>query len=468
MAGSPRHAELVNAAQPSVFWSDRDDAPEPAPPLAGTTDADLVIIGAGFTGLWAALQAAEAEPGRAIVVLEAEVAGFGASSRNGGFCEASLTHGLWNGLNHWPDEINTLQRMGAQNLDQLVADLERHGIDAEVERTGQLHLAVQPWQVDDLREGHELALAHGERGSFLDTDQVRAEVHSDTYLAGVHDPDGAVMVHPARLAWGLRGACVQAGVRFHDHTRVTGVEGAGNHLSVRTAGGEVRADRVVVATNAWAQPVRKIRRWVIPIYDHVLMTEPLSPEQMSSIGWERRQGLADAGNQFHYYRLTSDDRILWGGWDANYHKGNAMGPAVEAQTHSHALLADHFFQTFPQLEGLGFSHRWAGPIGTTSKFTAAFGRGHDDRLSWVAGYTGLGVGASRWGARVALDLVDGLQTERTELRMVKRKPLPFPPEPLRNPLVQFTRSQIARADANEGKPGAWLRLLDVFGVGFDS
>ncbi len=464
----PSPDALIAGARPAVFWSDRPDAPVAAEPLQGAVDADLLIIGAGFTGLWAALEAAEADPGRRIVVLEAEVAGFGASSRNGGFCEASLTHGLWNGLNHWPDEIDTLLEMGRTNLAELVDSLDRLRIDAEVEATGQLHLAVAPWQVDDLHELHELSAQHGEAGRFLDQDAVRQEIHSPTYLAGLHEPDAAVMVHPARLAWGLRRACLDAGVTFHDHSRVEDINESAHRLQADTAAGHVTADRVLVATNAWAEPVRSIRRHVIPIYDHVLMTEPLSDEQMASIGWEGRQGLADSGNQFHYYRLTSDNRILWGGWDANYHKNNGMGPAVERRTESHVLLAGHFFETFPQLDGLGFSHRWAGPIGTTSKFTAAFGQRHDGRLAWVAGYTGLGVGASRWGARVGLDLVDGQTTERTELAMVRKKPLPFPPEPLRYPIVQFTRRQIAKADQNNGEPGPWLRLLDRFGIGFDS
>ena len=146
-------------------------------------------------------------------------------------------------------------------------------------------------------------------------------------------------------------------------------------LLVSTNDGRVSADRVVVATNAWAEPVRQMRRYVVPVYDHVLMTEPLSDHQMAEIGWSDRQALTDAANQFHYYRLTADNRILWGGYDANYYFGNGMGPAYEQRPSSHQLLAGHFFDTFPQLEGLGFSHRWAGPIGTTSKFTAAFGHG---------------------------------------------------------------------------------------------
>ncbi len=459
---------LVDDARPAVFWTDRDGAPEAAPALTGNTVADLVIIGAGFTGLWAALQAIEDDPQRDVVVLEAETAGFGASTRNGGFCEASLTHGLGNGLAHWPREIRTLLRMGHENLAELLETTDRHGIDIAAEHTGQIEFAVAQWQVDDLREGVADAGEYGEQLEFFDAGEAQRLVHSPTYLAASWDRRGAVMIDPALLTWGLRRTCERLGVRFFEESRVLDVRDDSGELIVVTDAGLVRTPKAIAATNAWAEPVSKMRRYVIPIYDHVLMTEPLSTEQMRSIGWDGRQGLADSGNQFHYYRLTADDRILWGGYDANYHRGNAMGTQVEARTASHVVIAGHFFETFPQLEGLGFSHRWAGPIGTTSKFTAAFDTAFDGKLAWAAGYTGLGVGASRWGARVALDLIDGRTTERTELGMVRRKPMPFPPEPFRYPIIQFTRSQIARADSNGGKQGPWLKLLDAIGVGFDS
>ena len=182
--------ELVANAKPAVYWTDRPDAPDVAAPLVGSASADLVIVGAGFTGLWAALQAIESDPSRRIVVLEAEVAGFGASTRNGGFCAASLTHGLFNGLSHWPKEFETLKRMGHENLGALPDTLDRHGIDASVEATGQTHVAVAPWQVDDLRELHQLSLEHGETSEFFEQDAARALVDSPTYLAAVWDRAG--------------------------------------------------------------------------------------------------------------------------------------------------------------------------------------------------------------------------------------------------------------------------------------
>jgi len=457
----------LSEARPAVFWSDRSDAPDARPALVGSVDADLVVIGGGFSGLWAALHASE-EPGRRVVLLDAERVGFGASSRNGGFCESSLTHGIENGMAQWPDELATLVRLGAENLAGLHRTVRDENIAAGVESVGLMNVATQQWQLDNIRGGFDAHHRYDESSELLDAAETRAVVDSPTYL-GARRSDGLLLVDPARLAWGLAEAAERRGVRVHDRSRVERVETSGTGLVVRTRdGGTVRADRAIVATNAYRGPIRRPRRYVIPVYDYVLMTEPLTSDQMKAIRWSGREGVADSANQFHYYRLTEDDRILWGGYDAVYHFGNKVDAGLEQRPASHELLAAHFFETFPQLEDLRFSHRWAGPIGTTSRFTATWGTSHDGRLAWVAGYTGLGVGASRFGARVALDLVDGSETERTALEMVRRKPFPFPPEPLRWIGVQLTSAAIARADEHDGRRGRWLGLLDRFGIGFDS
>jgi glycine/D-amino acid oxidase-like deaminating enzyme len=206
----------------------------------------------------------------------------------------------------------------------------------------------------------------------------------------------------------------------------------------------------------------------VPVYDYVLMTEPLSAAQRAGIGWRNRQGIGDSGNQFHYYRLTADDRILWGGYDAIYHFGRGIRAAYDQRPATFATLAAHFFATFPQLEGIGFSHRWGGVIDTCSRFCAFFGTAHRGRVAYALGYTGLGVGASRFGARVMLDLLSGEPTELTELRVVRSKPVPFPPEPLAYLGIQATRWSLAHADRRDGHRNLWLRALDAAGLGFDS
>ncbi|RQX55474.1 FAD-dependent oxidoreductase, partial [Micromonospora chalcea] len=230
----------------------------------------------------------------------------------------------------------------------------------------------------------------------------------------------------------------------------------------------VRARQVVLATNAFPPLLRRLRSWIVPVYDYALMTEPLTAAQRDAIGWRHRQGLADTGNQFHYYRLTADNRILFGGYDAIYHYGNRVAPALEQREATFTTLASHFFTTFPQLADVRFSHRWGGVIDTCTRFCAFFGTAYSGRLAYAAGFTGLGVGATRFGARVTLDLLSGTDTPLTRLDLVRRKPLPFPPEPVRSVGINLTRWSLARADARDGRRNLWLRTLDRLGLGFDS
>jgi glycine/D-amino acid oxidase-like deaminating enzyme len=448
-------------ASPDPYWLDRP-RPAEAPPLEGTVEADLAIVGGGFTGLWAAVQAKAERPSREVVLLEAETAGWGASGRNGGFVDASLTHGLLNGAARFAQELDALEELGRDNLAGLKADLERHGIDAAWQETGMLSVATRPHELEELDEEAALLRRYGWAAEVLDRDAVRAAVDSPTYLGGVHQHTGVALVDPGALALGLRKAAVGLGVRLYERTPV--LDG-----SLRTPGGHVRADRVLLATGAYPPLARSIRRLVAPVYDYVIVTEPLSASQRRAIGWSGGQGIADRGNRFHYYRLTPDGRILFGGYEAVYRFGNRVDDRrLSRDLPVHGLLVAHLLETFPALEGIGITHAWGGPIDTCSRFCVTFGRALGGRAVYAVGYTGLGVGASRFGARTALDLLDGADTERTRLKLVRTKPLPFPPEPARWAVIQTTRRALARADEHGGRRGPWLRLLDRLGLGFDS
>ena len=470
----PHTGRALADAAPVPYWLDRPERPDPLPPLTGADSTDLLVIGGGYAGLWTALQALQADPDRDVLLVEGGTCGWAASGRNGGFCAASLTHGLANGVDRFPGEIDELERLGRENLDAIAATVAEHGIDCDFERTGELAVAVEPYQLAGLAEDAELARRYGHDVRLLDRDEVRAEVDSPTYLGGMWDRDRVAMLDPAKLAWGLRRACLDLGVRIHEHTRVTGLRRDGAGLRATTAGGaaaapgSVRARQVALATNAFPPLLRRLRAWLVPVYDYALMTEPLTAEQRKTVGWENRQGLADTGNQFHYYRITADGRILFGGYDAIYHYGNRTAPELEQRAATFTALADHFFTTFPQLEGLRFSHRWGGVIDTCTRFCPFFGTAYDGRLAYTAGFTGLGVGATRFGARVMLDLLAGADTPLTRLDLVRSKPLPFPPEPFRATGINLTRWSLARADAREGRRNLWLRTLDRLGLGFDS
>ncbi|MBO1754092.1 FAD-binding oxidoreductase [Allobranchiibius sp. CTAmp26] len=447
-------------ASTTPYWLDTPDRPAARSALTADTHTDLLVVGGGFSGLWTALLAKERDPDRDVLLVEGDRIGWAASGRNGGFCSASLTHGRDNGAQRFPDEIETLERLGRENLAAIGETVQRYGIDCDYHLRDSLTVATEPYQVREMRDA-----ATG----FLDQDAVRARLDSPTFLGGYVEEGDLALVDPARLAWGLADAAERLGVRIAEHTRVSDLAKDGDRMRLRTDGGRtITAAHVALGTNAFPSLVKRVRLHTVPVYDYVLMTEPLSDAQLASIGWAGREGVDDAGNQFHYYRMTADRRILWGGYDAIYHFGRAVRPAYDQRTDTFEILARQFFATFPQLEGLRFSHRWGGAIDTCTRFFAFFGTAYDARVSYALGYTGLGVGATRFGARVMLDLLSGAHTELTELAMVRTKPLPFPPEPLAYAGIQATRVALAAADRHEGKRNLWLRGLDKVGLGFDS
>lgn len=457
-----------STATPTPFWLDDPARPEPRAPHQGIGHADLVVVGGGFTGLWAALCALERDPGRSVVVLEGGRLAHSASGRNGGFCVASITHGDANGRARWPTEMPLLRRLGAESFARLLASIETHGIDCDLEATGELSLAIAPWQADELAEESAALTEAGVEHVFLDETAIRREIDSPLACAGILETNGAVMVNPAKLAWGLARAIEDLGGTIHEGTTAVSLQRRGTCVVVETTGGSVAAQHVVVATAAFSPLVKRTAGRVVPVYDYVLMTEPLTSEQLDSIGWRHRRGIGDAGNQFHYLRLTADNRILFGGYEAVYRFKQKVDPRFDQDPSIFAVLEQHFDAMFPTLREVGFSHRWGGAIDTSTRFAAAATRSHDGRVVTVNGFTGLGVGASRFFASTALDLLDGSVTEATSLEMIRKAPVPFPPEPIRFLGIEATRRAIAAADANDGRRGPWLRLLDRLGLGFDS
>jgi len=450
------------------FWLDDPTRPASQPELTRNISTDLLIIGAGFTGLWTALLAKEAEPTREVVILEASEVADGATGRNGGFMDASITHGLQNGLARWSKEFPTLLALGLANLDQIESTIKRLGIACDFLRVGDIGMALEPHQVKELKAEMEIAARFNIQSEFYDRERVQEVVKSPLFIAGLNHPNHAALVNPAQLAWGLRKACLDFDVQLYEHSSVIKLIEGNNHVIAQTPHGGVRAARVALATNAFPPLLKRLSYYVVPVYDYVLVTEPLTAVQRESIGWSGREGISDASRQFHYTRTTVDGRILWGGYDAVYYWNNGFGPHLEIHSASFARLAEHFFQAFPQLEGIRFTHAWGGAIDTCSRFSPFWGTAHRGKTAYAMGYTGLGVGASRFGAHVILDILDGCKTERTELEMVRTKPLPFPPEPFRSIGINLSRWSMGQADHNQGRENLWLRAINWLGLGFDS
>ena len=382
-------ADALAGASTVPFWLDTPARPVARPPLAGPTRCDLAVVGGGYTGLWTALRAKERDPDRDVVLVEADRVGGAASGRNGGFCDASLTHGPANGRTRFPDEYDQLHRLGLQNLDEIEATVARYGIDCDFRRSGGLTVATETYQVAGLRSGAGI-----DGAEFLDAAAVRREMDSPTYRAGLWDRDGVAVVDPARLAWGLADAAERAGVRIAEHTTALRLAREPAGLLVHTPAGPLRAGQVALATNAYTPLLRRLRPFIVPVYDHVLVTEPLDADQLDRIGWAHRQGVSDSGNRFHYYRLTADHRILWGGYDAIYHFGRRVRPRHE---HSPATVGTAGGQlphhvpaaARPALHPfLGRRDRHLHPVLRVLRHRAG------GRVGYAPGYTGLGVGAT--------------------------------------------------------------------------
>ncbi|MGZ9235161.1 MAG: NAD(P)/FAD-dependent oxidoreductase, partial [Anaerolineales bacterium] len=270
-------------ASPIPFWLDDPNRPSAEPELTKNSSTDLLVIGAGFTGLWTALLAREENPGRDVTILEAGEVATGASGRNGGFMDASITHGLQNGLARWPEELPILLALGVTNLDEIESTIKRLGIDCDYLRSGDVGMASESYQVEDMKVEMEISARYNIRSKFYDREQVQEIVKSPMFIAGLNYPDHAALVNPAQLAWGLRQACLDLGVRLYEHSGVLKLIEENNHVIAYTPHGRVRASRVALGTNAFPPLLKGLKHYIVPVYDYALMTEPLTPAQRESI-----------------------------------------------------------------------------------------------------------------------------------------------------------------------------------------
>jgi glycine/D-amino acid oxidase-like deaminating enzyme len=465
------HLAALKDSKYCPLWHDQDLRPEILPALSANEKCELLIVGGGFTGLWAALQAKERQPDADIILIEKTFIADGASGRNGGFLSSSLAHGESNTDYFFPGEADQLYHLGQQNMSELIDTLERYQIDARYENVGDIQVATNPGSVDALKVEYESLKQDGKDVVWFDQAEIRAQVNSPTYLAGLWYREGQDgIVDPARLCWGIRDVILKLGVRIFESTCLDKVTPVGpESMESRCGDYIIRSDKVLMATNAFTSPLAKIRRSVIPVWDYQLATEPLTEEQLESIGWHKtRHAMENHANMFHYYRMTQDNRITWGG-------GGAVRYYFNSNTHAECAdiperfeqLSREFFETFPQLEGVKFSHRWSGIIATSTRFCMVPGNTFNGRVAWAVGYTGLGVGASRFGARIAIEMLGYQPSDILKMKFVTRKPMSWAPEPLRWIGVILTQRALVKADANNGKRGLWLKLLDSLNMGFN-
>lgn len=444
------------------FWLDRADAPQKLPALVQDRKADLLIVGGGFTGLWAAIQAKQARPERDVVLIEKDAIAHGASGRPGGVVSTSVMHGLSNAVRIFPKDIAELERLGKENMRGFMQTIAEYGIDCHAEWGGELTVAVDEAHVEALRGEHALHVKYGHDAVFLDEDAVRQEINSPRYKAGVWSKDVSGTVHPALLAWGLKRVALALDVAIYEDTELIGLEEVGTRIVATTSGGKITTPQVLLGTNAFVAGHTHIKRRVVAVRDRVLATEPLNDAQMDQIGWQHRQGVYDTRTQMNYTRLTKDNRIIFGGRLA-YAFSGAPFPEVDSDLTTYQPLATAFFETFPQLEGIRFTNAWSGPIDLTTRMAVHFQRYYGGKVVYAGGYSGFGVSASRFGARIALDILDGSKTPESRLDFATSMPSMVPPEPFRWLGAQITMYALDTADKKGGWRRPWLRMVSAMG-----
>jgi glycine/D-amino acid oxidase-like deaminating enzyme len=445
MTGPPRQAHIS-------WWMEEARAalaPEPQPPLAGATTADVVILGGGYTGLWTAWFLKERDPGCDVVVLEGdELCGSGPSGRNGGFC-----YGMWEDLEalvRFFGEANALRvaETAQRSVDEIEAWLEANDVDAWFVRGGHVTIATSPAQDDAWASLVAIAerLGVGDRFVELGPKAVQERCRSPVFRGGLLQPDNATL-HPARLALGLRGALLERGVRIHESSHVERFR-EGPPVEIETTGGSIRAERGVLALGAWTSTLPAFRRSIVPRGTYIVVTEP-APDRLAEVGWTGGEGLGDRRTALHYFRTTPDGRIAFGAAAATAGAGVGLGRRLRYDEASIVKLVDDFRRFFPSWRDVGFEAAWGGPMDVTGTHQPSFGALPAGAMHYGVGYTGGGVGPCHMGGKILAALTLGIDDEHTALPLVGMPMQRFPPEPLLSLGAAVTQHAIVRKDEAE-------------------
>lgn len=439
------------------FWLEADPYTA-GPPLAGEVSADIAIVGGGFTGLWAAHFLLRADPALKVTVIEREVVGYGASGRNGGFAMTLLSRSLHDLVQDFgQDAARAAHEAVARSIDAIGQFCAQYAVACDYEKSGFIGVATDDSQVARVEADRRAAEALGIADiRYLSGEELRRQIQSPLYRCGLEEK-ACALLNPAKLVRGLARVVRQQSGIIYEQTPVARIDASGDKVAVHTAHGTVRADKVVLATNAYSVQFPEFRRAVVPLYSYIVLTEPLSDRQWASIGWQGRQGLEDKRTYIHYFRPTADGRILMGGEDAPYYYGSSIGPEHDRNAKVFALLQRDLKAIYPQLEGVRCTHQWGGPVGVTARFVPTFGSLPGGRVHYGFGYCGHGVAPTHVGGQILRDLVLGQTSALTELCFVRSKALPFPPEPLRYlGMTLARRSLLAQDRKGKTKREPWI------------
>jgi glycine/D-amino acid oxidase-like deaminating enzyme len=428
----------------SYWWTTRPYLPDPPLPSDATTD--VAIIGGGYTGLATAYRLKELDPSLDVLLLEQEAIGYGASGRNAGFgmtlfgLSLSMTR-----LRFGADRTRQAHRYMEQAVETLWGLIQCRGLDCDAERPGFLRVATTPAYMRRIQHEIRLAESLGLEGiSWLSADELRRRVESPRFLGAWWEPR-CVLLNPAKLAWEMKRIVKQAGVHLAEQTPVTQVQRSGAGYAIRTPRGTVTARKIAFATNAFSVQFPQLRAKQVPIYTYIVLTEPLG-HRLEPLGWRGREGLEDARNLIHYFRLTADNRLLMGGGDV----GLVYDAHLDRDRHepTFARLERFLAQLFPSLAGIAFTHQWGGPVSVTLDMAPALGYlGRDCTAVYSLGCIGHGVSMCQYNGWTLAELLLERASERTDAFFVNRWTIPWPPEPLRFGLGAAIRQTMRWEDA---------------------
>ncbi len=398
-------------------------------PLKGTVSTDVLVIGGGYTGLSTAYHVKRLSPGSDVTLIESDIIGYGASGRNAGFIMTlfgftlSLTK-----LRFGQERARDAQLYMQRAVDYSKELIEQNSLDCEFEYPGFLRVATTPHYVKRLQNELNLAEKLGLTGiRWIDKDNVREKIRSDMYLGALYE-DRCGLVNPAKFAWELKRLCEESGVHIYENTPAESVK-LKPSVTVKTPGGVIHAEKIMIALNAYSLHNRKLKRRQIPVTTHIVLTRPLNEKELDTIDWKERQGIEDARNLVHYYRLTRDNRLLMGGGNVALSYGKTVDRDPDEKIFTE--LKNNVRRTFPVLDDVEFTHRWSGPVSVPIDMSPAMGYVGDKRAVYSYGCVGHGVSITQLNGKVAAELLLENYSGLSDIFFVNRKVPPWPPEPFR-------------------------------------
>lgn len=437
------------------YWLETSgDDLTPRPPLDGSIDVDVAVLGAGYSGLWTAYYLLQQQPELRIAVVEREIAGFGASGRNGGWCYAGFPLTLGEMARRYGAEgARDVQMAMNETVDEVDRVCRTEGIDCDYHKGGYLRIARGRHQLPIIEKSFDTIqrLGLGDHYRLLSALETEDQVHATDIYGGLYGSEGA-SIHPGKLVRGLARAVERHGATIYEQTEVTGFQ-TGSRPALETRQGAVRAKTIVLAGEAYLSRLPQLHRQLIPVYSLISLTEPLSPEQSDAIGWHNRELVSSNKYTVDYLNRTADGRILFGSRGAPYHFGSRIDDSYDRFAPVHDWIKRLLVEWFPSLRDIRFTHSWGGPVGAPRDFTPSFRYDPVEGVATARGYVGQGVATTNLAGRILADLISGVASPLTALPIVGHRSPTWEPEPLRWTGMRYIQRALARIDANAERTG---------------